>query len=141
MFRKQSHGILIACERAQSQTVRRTFSHVYILFIILGFFPPLVYVTGLTLALGSSSQLEGIPGVEEVSLFLTPGRDRTLLCLPCIPQLSGSCWNWHDLRWQARGGDSPGFWHCPQGELFLTAGIAETALKKWQNQPLAFFVG
>lgn len=34
-----------------------------------------------------------------------------------------------------------GYWHCPQGELFLTAGIMETALKNWQNQPLSFFAG
>lgn len=53
MFREQNHVILIACKRALSLIVGGTFSQVYILFIILGFFPPLMCVTGLTWVLAA----------------------------------------------------------------------------------------
>lgn len=41
------------------------------------------------------------------------------------------------LTLAGKGRKQPWSWHHPQGELFLTPGITETALKNWQNQLLA----
>lgn len=141
MFRKQNHDMLVACERDQTLKGRRHFLTGWHFIHHSGILHLINVCDRLDLRSWQLFLVGGHPWRGGSEPFPPPGRDRTLLCLPRILQLSRSCWNWHYLLWQARGGGSHGFWHCPQGELSVTAGITEKALKSWQKQPLAFFAG
>lgn len=92
MFKKQNHSILTVCKRAQSLRVRRTFSQAYILFIIVS---TINVCDRLDLGSWQLFLVGGHPWMQEVGLFLLPGRDKSHLSLPYVLQLSGSCWNWH----------------------------------------------
>lgn len=133
MLRKQNHDILIASERAQCLTARRHFlTGLY--FIHNSVILPTIHACN-ELDLGSWQLfLVGGHPWRGGSESFPSSRQRQ------DPSLHFSA-VWVMLELAGKGRGSQGFWHCPQGEPFLTAGITEKALKSWQNQRLAFFAG
>lgn len=100
MLRKQNHDILIASERAQCLTARRHFlTGLY--FIHNSVILPTIHACN-ELDLGSWQLflVGGHPWRGGSESFPPLGSDRTL---PCIFQLSGSCWNWRAREEAARG--------------------------------------